>query len=256
MASASTAGRCLRLLSYNIQTGIDSKHYGHYLTHSWKHVLPYARRSENLDRIAQVMSEHDVVGLQEVDAGSLRSGFINQTEYLAQRAEFPFWYDQTNRKLGKLAQHSIGVVSRLRPTEIKEYRLPGRIPGRGALCMRFGSEQHGLAVFILHLALSRRARLGQLAYIADLINKQPNVVLMGDLNCGVDGPEMDFLCRATTLCSPPRGLNTFPSWRPCRNIDHILVTPALQVERLQVLDCAWSDHLPVSMQVRLPESIF
>jgi endonuclease/exonuclease/phosphatase family metal-dependent hydrolase len=41
--------------------------------------------------------EHDIVGLQEADPGSLRSGFTNQTHYLAQRAGFNYWSHQPNR---------------------------------------------------------------------------------------------------------------------------------------------------------------
>jgi len=129
-------GRRLKLLTYNIQTGIASNRYHHYLTNSWKHFLPCAKRLDNLKRIANVLSDFDIVGLQEVDGGSLRSGFINQTEYLSDQARFPYWHDQTNRNLGHLAQHSTGVLSRVRPAEVTEVKLPGMIPGRGALTMR------------------------------------------------------------------------------------------------------------------------
>ncbi len=81
--------RPLQLLSYNIQAGIAGTRYRDYLTQSWQHVLPSARRMTNLDRIARLVSRFDIVGLQEIDAGSLRSGFVNQAEYLAQRAGFP-----------------------------------------------------------------------------------------------------------------------------------------------------------------------
>ena len=97
-------GRRLRLLSYNIQTGTTTSTYREFLTQSWRHVLPHSQRIENLSGIAHMIRDYDVVGLQEVDAGSLRSGFINQTEYLAHRAHFPFWFHQTNRKFGKIAQ--------------------------------------------------------------------------------------------------------------------------------------------------------
>ena len=106
--------RRLSVLSYNIQAGIDTRTFRHYLTQSWKHVLPHRERMANLNRIAQLLSQHDLVGLQEVDAGSLRSGFIGQTEYLAHRAGFPYWHQQVNRNIGALAQHSNGLLSRFR----------------------------------------------------------------------------------------------------------------------------------------------
>lgn len=248
-------GRRLRLLSYNIQVGIPSRNFYQYVTHSWKHVLPHAERFDNLDHIAQVIGDYDIVGLQEVDGGSLRSGFVNQTQYLANRANFPHWYDQANRKLGKIAQHSNGLLSRARPTEIIEHKLPGLIPGRGALMVRFGDSEHPLILLIAHLALSRRARLRQLAYLSELVNEYEHVVVMGDLNCPSDSKEIDSLLDKTCLSAPTHGLHTFPSWRPFRNIDHILVTPSLRVEHMRVLNCPCSDHLPIAMEVSIPDCI-
>ena len=57
----------LRLLSYNIQSGLTTSKYSHYLTRSWKHVLPVPSRMENLDGISRVLTNYDIVGLQEVD---------------------------------------------------------------------------------------------------------------------------------------------------------------------------------------------
>ena len=248
-------GRTLRLLSYNIQIGIKTRRYGQYLTHSWKHVLNHPQRFDNLDRIAQLMGEYDVVGIQEADAGSARSGFVNITQYLANSAGFPFWDDQTNRRIGRFAQHSLGVLSRYRPSGITEHKLPGRIPGRGAMAVRFGDGDESLVILIVHLALSRRGRLSQLDFIGDLVNDYRHVVLMGDMNCRSQSEEMELLVNKTLMTEPLHGLNTFPSWRPKRNIDHILVTPTVEVERAEVLDYPLSDHLPVAMEVVLPKSV-
>ena len=247
-----TATRRLKLLSYNIQTGIATNGYRHYLTHSWKHVLPCPKRLDNLDRIAKLVGGFDVVGLQEVDGGSLRSGFINQTEYLALSARFPYWYDQTNRNLGKLGQHSTGLLSRLRPAEVTEVKLPGMIPGRGALTVRFGHGADALILVIAHLALGRRARFRQLECIADVIGSYRHAIVMGDMNCGTDSREIDWLVRHTVLREPPHDLPTFPSWRPSRNLDQILVSPSLKVERIEALNYPFSDHLPIVMEVALP----
>lgn len=246
------SARRLRLLSYNIQAGIASSKYHHYVTRSWKHFLPYPERLDTLDRIAKFATEFDFVGLQESDGGSLRSGFINQTEYLALRSDFPYWYDQTNRNLGRFAQHSLGLLSRHRPSEITEMRLPGMIPGRGALCMRFGTGARSLLLLIVHLALGRRARLRQFASIAEFVQGYRQVILMGDLNCRSESEELQWFLRRSGLAEPTHGLHTFPSWRPRRNIDHILVSPSITVDSVRVLNHAITDHLPVAMDVTLP----
>lgn len=244
----------LRLLSYNIQTGVDTQHYREYFTHSWKHVLPHRERFANLNRISSMLSQYDLVGLQEVDAGSLRSGFVDQTEYLANSAGFPHWYKQINRSLGKLAQHSNGMLSRLRPDLVQEHKLPG-LPGRGAILVEFGRGGVALAVCIMHLALGRRAQRRQLEYVGELVADYPNLVLMGDFNCDCDAEPLRRLIRRLGLLEPSCLFKTFPSWRPMRNLDHILVSPTLEVAQSRVLNYPLSDHLPIEVEVQLPVGI-
>ena len=167
----------------------------------------------------------------------------------------PFWSDQTNRRIGRFASHSTGLLSRFSPHEIVEHRLPGRIPGRGALFIRYGTRKDSLVVLILHMALGRRARLRQFDYISDIVNEYRHVIVMGDLNCHSQSAEMDYLINRTMMSEPMHDMCTFPSWRPQRNIDHILVTPTLQVDHVKALNFSLSDHLPVEMQITLPESI-
>ncbi|TNF17642.1 MAG: EEP domain-containing protein, partial [Pseudomonadales bacterium] len=68
----------LRLLSFNVQVGINTQRYHHYLTRGWQHLLPHAGRAGNLQRIGDLLADFDLVALQEVDGGSLRSGYVNQ----------------------------------------------------------------------------------------------------------------------------------------------------------------------------------
>ena len=248
-------GTRLKLLSYNIQVGIASTRPHHYVTQSWKHVLPHAKQFKNLDSISEVISEYDIVGLQEVDGGSMRSEFVNQTEYLAHKADFPYWYHQTNRRLGKIAQHSNGLLSQIDPLDIHEHKLPGRVPGRGAMMVRFGEESNPLIVVLLHLALGQRGRMLQLEYISQLVNQYEHVIVMGDMNCQPDSIEMLSLMETAGLRAPLGELNTFPSWRPTKKLDHILVSSSLMIENVKVLDVACSDHLPISMEIVVPQAI-
>lgn len=245
----------LRVLSYNVQVGIRTTRPHHYLTGSWKHIFPHAKRLINLDQIVPIINSYDIVGLQEVDAGSLRSNFINLTEYLAERSGFPYWYHQVNRNLGKVAQNSNGLLSHYRPNRVENIKLPGLIPGRQAIMATYGSKNNELAVFVLHMALSRRARLKQFNYISDLANEYPHVIMMGDLNCRYDSPEMQLLFRRTNLHEPLEEAHTFPSWQPLHPIDHILVTSELNVKNVDVVGKVQSDHLPISMEIELPGSM-
>jgi endonuclease/exonuclease/phosphatase family metal-dependent hydrolase len=221
---------------------------------SWKHVLPHRERMRNLNRIADLLSPYDLVGLQEVDAGSLRSGFIGQTEYLAHRAGFPHWYQQVNRNIGAFAQHSNGLLTRMRPARLVEHKLPG-MPGRGAMLADFGPPEAGLRVCIVHLSLGRRSRQMQLRFVADLIGNHPHAIVMGDLNCSCAAREVRQLMSQAGLREPACDQNTFPSWRPMRRIDHILVSEAVSIRNARVLDYPFSDHLPISLEVALPPAL-
>lgn len=251
-----TSGTRLRLLSYNIQVGISTKRRRHYVTKSWRHILPHSERFSNLDDISSLLHDYDIVGLQEVDGGSLRSNFINLTEYLAEKAGFPFWHHRINRRVGKFAQHATGMLSRIRPVKVAEERLPGLIPGRGFTATLYGHGDESLVVLNIHLALSRRVRFEQISYLADLVNQYQHVVLMGDMNCQPDSPELCYLFHRTRLLEPLENFHTFPSWQPNRNIDHILVTPELKVSNARVLRQAYSDHLPISMELTVPDTVF
>lgn len=242
----------LRLLSYNIQVGIEARRASDYFLNSWKHVVPHAGRARNLDRMAEILAEHDIIGLQETDAGSLRSGSVNITEYLARKAGLEYWHHKVNRSFGNLARHAHGLISRLPPHLIENHDLPGLIPGRGVVVARYGEAKNPLTVFHAHLSLTRNARRNQLAFIAELLGDHPHAVLMGDFNCRADSPEMQELFRKTSLIEPAEVLHTYPSWRPQSNIDHVLVTPSLEVVQARVLPHAYSDHLPVSVEVVLP----
>ena len=243
----------LKLLTYNMQVGINSRSFRHYLTRSWQHLLPHSGLVANLDSIAQMLSGFDVVALQEADGGSIRTGHLNQVRYLAEAAGFPYWYQQLNRNLGKFAQHSNGMLSRVRPEIIEDHKLPGRVPGRGAIFMRYGLAAEPLVFVVLHLSLGRRAQLEQLAYIKDLIADYKHVVIMGDLNnCAEKVLRLSPL-RDVKLRCPEGRYSTYPSWRPISCLDHILVSSSLEIKRAEVLSYAQSDHLPVAVEIGLPE---
>lgn len=245
----------LRLLSYNIQVGIESRRQRDYLTNTWRHVLPHAGRFVNLDRMADLMRGYDIVALQEADAGSLRSNNINLVHYLAERANFPYWHLQTNRRLGAIARHSNGLLSRLPAKKILDHRLPGLIPGRGAIQAFYGDSREPLILIIAHLALSQRARAGQLDYMASLVKGHRHVVVMGDMNCAESHLLERFALRDVTLSASLNNHATYPSWQPKHQLDHILVSPGIRVHKLSALPHHYSDHLPIAMEIELPSEL-
>lgn len=243
------------LLSFNMQVGVGTQRYHEYITRGWRHLLPSQQVFENLGRIAEVIAGHDFVGLQEVDAGSRRSGQLNQLEWLAEQADFDYWHVQVNRDLGQMAQHGLGLLSRYAPFEVTEHKLPGRLPGRGALIARFGDPAQPLAVVVTHLALTRGSRIQQLAAICELVANDEYIIVMGDTNCSAKRLfTHDSLTTSRLQVHRPPPL-TFPSWQPRRGIDHILTTSNISVLEAEALDVQLSDHLPVHMRVAFDQQL-
>ncbi|MEJ8569525.1 endonuclease/exonuclease/phosphatase family protein [Elongatibacter sediminis] len=245
----------LRLLSFNIQAGTSTSRYHHYVTHSWRQILPHSRRTENLDAISDLVARYDMVALQEADSGSLRSGFINQSRYLATHAGMPFWCHQSNRRVGTVAYAGNGFLSRFEPDSVDEFRLPGAIPGRGSLVIRFGAGEDALVVAVVHLALGKRARRQQLEFLTRQFDGHSNLVVMGDLNAQTHSREISAFCAALYLEAPTRSLASYPSWQPQRAIDHILLSRSLPSASAAVLDVDYSDHCPVEVEVALPADV-
>ena len=242
----------IRLLSFNIQVGISTSAYRHYVTRSWKHLIPHQERYRNLEKIGFLLGDYDIVALQEADGGSMRSGNINQVQQLAQLGNFPYWYQQRNRDLGRFAQHSNGLLTRFQPERIEDHPLPGPA-GRGAILAQIGEGEHAIAVVSMHLALGTRVRNMQLGYIREMVSDYQHVVLMGDMNTHaenllINSPLSSLNLRAPQICA------TFPSWKPQRCLDHILISSELDIDNMSVLPIPISDHLPVAMDIILPDS--
>ena len=252
---AAPAERRLRLLSCNILAGASVQRYSEYVTRSLTAVLPGRSKMDNLDRLAEILPQFGVVGLQEADAGSLRSGFLNQTRYLAETAGMPFWSHQPNRPMARLAHSANGLISRMEPSSVLDYPLPSRIPGRGALLAQFGEGENALAVMVAHLSLSAPARTKQLGFIAELLQDFPHAVLMGDLNTEPHSAEMRYLFSRCGLQPPAQSTPTFPSWKPRKALDHILATAAIRLDKTWTLPQAFSDHLSLAAEIRLPAHV-
>lgn len=245
----------LRILTYNIQSGLTSPNLSSHIRNSVKNILPSNQRMGNLKQISYLLQDFDIVALQEVDPGSLRSGFVNQVQYLAKEGGFPHWYLQLNRNFGKLAKFSNAVLSRYEAMDTDTHKLPGMIPGRGAIRLAFGNEFEPLILVIAHLALGPVARRLQLNYIANLVKNHKHVILMGDMNCHWSRLKKSKLFKELELRPVNYLFPTYPSWKPRRNIDHIFISPSVRVTDVKVLDYTLSDHLPISLEVILPTAI-
>lgn len=126
--------------------------------------------------------------------------------------------------------------------EILDLGRMGNDPSRRlALRSSVGTAQTPLVVVGTHLAHIRQGSPLQVRRLRGML-PDPDVpaVLAGDMNMW--GPPLSLLLPgwSRALCGP-----SWPSWRPVFQIDHILVTPAVEVSDAEVLRVGRSDHFPV-----------
>lgn len=237
--------RSIRVLSYNIQAGIRTRRYTDYVTGSWRQLIPHHQHQDGLNQIAELSADYDLVGLQEADAGSLRTGFIDQTRYISERAGFTFQHHQSNRRVGNLAHAGNGLMARWQPRRVEECALPGTVPGRGALCAWFDFADITLLVMIVHLSLGSRSRQRQLQYLAEILEDQPYCLVLGDFNASQKNASFNRFLETAELRHASRNSLTFPAWQPQRGIDHLLVSEGLTVDYCKAGKADYSDHLPL-----------
>ena len=203
----------------------------------------------DVERTASALSqaEPDVVALQELDRGLTRSGHADQPGDLARLVgmEVMFW-PTLKRASG---EYGIGLAAASPITDARYVPLPrlGAEEPRGAVTARC----LGLHVVVTHLSTDRRARRVQLAALAAIAaGLEGAAVVMGDLNLG-----------AASL-APLRSLGfkgvfghaTLPGRLAKRQIDHILVSPGVDLVRSWTVPTDASDHLPLVADLELPSA--
>jgi endonuclease/exonuclease/phosphatase family metal-dependent hydrolase len=137
----------------------------------------------------------------------------------------------------------------------RSMRLAWR-PGRTRRGLAY-AEVAGIRVVSVHLGLSEEERARHLVRLGHLFRSTTSggVVVAGDLNEEPGGPTRRALERhlrdATAAVGP-----TFPTRRPHRRLDVVLVSPGLRVSGARRIQDEHtrvaSDHLPVVVEVALP----
>lgn len=103
-----------------------------------------------------------------------------------------------------------------------------------------------VTVTVLHLSFALPNALAQLRRLRGYLPRHRPSVVAGD--CNLWGP-----LATATLGHHRRAVRgrTWPAGRPHSQLDHILVSEAVEVERAAVLAPAGSDHRPVQAQLRI-----
>lgn len=219
-------------------------------------------------RIADVIAplKPDIVAMQEVDVGRMRSGSIDQAEMVAKalgmRSEFHPALQVMEERYGD------AILTALPCRTIKSGPLPG-VPGsryfepRGALWVEVDTPRGPLQVINTHLGLIARERRYQIDTLLGpewLGHGRCNgpAVLLGDFNIRPGARNYRLLTetlRDAQAEGPRRGRPTFPSRFPTVRLDYAFVNDGITVEHAETVRTPLarlaSDHLPVVFDLSL-----
>jgi len=190
----------------------------------------------------------DVVGLIEVDTGSIRSRNVNQAEKLAEDLGMNTSYET---KYGSKSLNQLLPIVRMQGNA---FMAAPRVHGEtfhyfdtGIKRLIIELEMEDFAIFLVHLSLKYRHRHLQLRRLYDLIQetKKP-VVVAGDFNTFWGENEIYLFMKAAGLQSANVDSRpTYPSRSPRKELDFVLYQDGISVKSFDIPDVRFSDHLPL-----------
>lgn len=237
----------MRLVLYNIRYGVGSGIATHLPVPGAGYVLGNQANLNKLIEFFQSLSP-DIVGLVEVDTGSIRSRNVNQAEVIATALGHKSSYET---KYGSNSLNQLLPIIRkqgnafLAAPTIHNERFHYFDTGIKKLIIEL--ELTDVAIFLVHLSLKYRHRHLQLRHLYDLVEQTDKpAMVIGDFNTFWGQDEIYLFQRATGLKSANvDALPSYPSRSPRRELDFILYQDGISIDHFSVPDVTLSDHLPL-----------
>jgi endonuclease/exonuclease/phosphatase family metal-dependent hydrolase len=237
----------MRLLLYNIRYAVGGGASMHMPLPGAGYVL--GNRSVLPELTTFIKSvDPDIVGLIEVDTGSIRSRKVNQAEKIASDLSMNTSYET------KYGSKSLNQLLPIVRKQGNAFMAAARVHGEtfhyfdtGIKRLIIELEMQDFAVFLVHLSLKYRHRHLQLRHLYDLIEKtEKPVIVAGDFNTFWGENEIYLFKRAAGLKSANVDcIPTYPSRAPRKELDFILFQEGINVTHFEVPQVRYSDHLPL-----------
>lgn len=201
-------------------------------------------------RLAHAVHEldPDVVAVQEVDRGVVRSWFVDQPALVAQAIDADAWHYAPARRLLLTGSDGIALCVRGTIDHIRVVDLPHPTDAQRRVAIVAGIVvgEDRVTVITTHLHNDAPVARDQLAALLDEVAGEPSPrVVLGDLNLQPSEVEGPLRGAGFELVG---GDPTNPAWEPVQRIDHIAVD-GLVVQRAWTPEMGLSDHRPVAVDV-------
>lgn len=237
----------MRLLLYNIRYAVGGGASMHMPLPGAGYVLGNKDVLPEITRFIKSI-DPDIVGLIEVDTGSIRSRKVNQAEKLASDLGMNTSYET------KYGSKSFNKMLPIVRKQGNAFMAAPRVHGEkfhyfdtGIKRLIIELEMEEVAIFLVHLSLKYRHRHLQLRRLYDLIDETTKpVIVAGDFNTFWGQNEIYLFMKAAGLTSANlEGTSTYPSRSPRKELDFILYQQGIEVTGFEVPQVKHSDHLPL-----------
>jgi endonuclease/exonuclease/phosphatase family metal-dependent hydrolase len=243
----------MRLLLYNIRYATGTGAAFHLPVPGAGYLRSNPRVLEGITKFIKNL-DPDIVGLVEVDTGSIRSGRVNQAEVIAESLGH---YSTYQCKYGTSSFNTlVPIVNKQANAFLASPRVEGErfhYFDTGIKRLIIELELDDLCVFLVHLSLKFRHRQSQLRHLFELVKQSAKpVIVAGDFNTFWGEHEMALFMEAAGLSSANRErLPSYPARRPRMELDFILHTRGIVVDSFSVPDVTFSDHRPLVCDFRV-----
>jgi endonuclease/exonuclease/phosphatase family metal-dependent hydrolase len=237
----------MRLLVYNIRYGLGLGPQLHWPLPGMGYLTG---NRDNLQRITDFIKgqDPDIVGLVEVDSGSIRSRRINQADSIARALGH---YSVYQSKYGESSLNQrLPIVRKQGNAFLAAPRVHGErfhYFNKGIKRLTIELELENCAIFLVHLSLKYRHRAAQLQALHDLVVAAAKpVIIAGDFNTFWGGHEIYLFMKAAGLRSAnPSSLPSYPSRAPRKELDFVLYGEGISIRDFRIPKVQYSDHLPL-----------
>ncbi|MFC1723674.1 endonuclease/exonuclease/phosphatase family protein [Nanoarchaeota archaeon] len=237
----------VRVASYNIANARGN-------TIDFWHTPTEKEVKENLEQIVDFARREDidVLCMNEVDFNSQRTHNLDQARYIADRLCYNHVIEEAIFSAPPYMKLGNAVVSRY-PLKLNGHYQFGRNFSQRLRHMFKSFVDFDVLLpdrlnFILthYDAESETVRREETKQILKHIKKKKQpFVLLGDFNAGPGKKSFDRLIRSGYVRNPYTGILTYPADRPRESIDHILVSPQLNIRNYHSVHLEPSDHRPI-----------
>lgn len=243
------------LLNFAYGMGVDGSKLS-YVTRAPRFFFAGRSKCAELAEIVKRESP-DVIGLVEVDGGSVRAGLKPQWQETAEAggyfvsADCKYAPDSVWHYTPILQEHMNAILTK--GSSCTGYEKSSYLSlGMKRLVLR--QTFNDIDFYLVHLALDFMTRRWQLIELGKMVidsNSPRRKVIMGDFNSFLGrSSELDFIMTGMNLkFAYPVASPTFPAYKPEKELDNILISKDIEVVSYKVLPDVISDHRAILVDI-------